>query len=816
MSFISCMILIFLAIDYANATTYYVSNKGNDQSNGLDPNHAWLTVEKIRLSFAQFQPGDSILFERGSTFNGSLTILKSGLPHSELYIGAYGVGEKPIISGALEIKKWKSYRENIWVAECSSCTNELANLFIGKKLQLPGRFPNTGYRSITCNGDCRSSFSDNDLIVENGKWNNAEVIIKSSRWTIDNLAISSIENKTFRLSAPTSYVLENGFGYFIQKHLSTLDKNGEWFYDKNNKKIFLYADSKLKLSQNLIEVSFNNTGLEMTELHDVIVENIAFAYHHNLGIQIKGGKNIRINACYIAFSGVNGVEATSCTNLKIENTIISDSNNNGVEWTNTSGLFINNSIYRTGIHPGLGKSGDGAYIALRISSNKSEIEKTLFQYNNIDSTGYIGIDFRAGNTEIKNNIISNFCMIKDDGAGIYTWENTLGNNNIEKNIITNGIGTDEGTNSNQLFASGVYIDDRSSDIMITDNTITDCAMTGIFIHNSKKILIYGNTLIGNGNSIDNKVRSQLLIKLDAKSSAENEKGLALSVNNNKFVATSESVPCIYLIAKEKLDLKDLGKFDKNYFGSFSKNEIVARIYGLQEYCESLELLSLKEWQSTSHQDVTSTIQIFQNSPTETTKNIITNGDFKLGIKGWYHWPEEALMKLITNSPPYKTSLKINLQKEPEAMIYYSGLSLDAQKNYRLSFSAKAPVSCKVEFVPLMAESPWNALGNYTCFSIDTIEHTFIYHFKPLRNSENARINFKSNDDFLISNVKLHVVQNWTTGKSFQHIYNATNKSKSVKIPSGFFLLEGTSIPTPINLPPYSSLILIKKNTNKSD
>ena len=36
-------------------------------------------------------------------------------------------------------------------------------------------------------------------------------------------------------------------------------------------------------------------------------------------------------------------------------------------------------------------------------------------------------------------------MIKDDGAGIYTWDNTYGDNFIDNNIVLNGVGAGEGT-----------------------------------------------------------------------------------------------------------------------------------------------------------------------------------------------------------------------------------------------------------------------------------------------------------------------------------------------------------------------------------
>src|SRR5258708_25776941 len=106
----------------------------------------------------------------------------------------------------------------------------------------------------------------------------------------------------------------------------------------------------------------------------------------------------------------------TCQNPTIEHWVIEDSNNNGVEWSdNTNGIFIRNIIKRTGLHPGQGRSGNGKYIALSITSGNPGISKNLFQYNSIDSTGYLGIDFRAGGTTIKNNRVTNFCMIKDDG-----------------------------------------------------------------------------------------------------------------------------------------------------------------------------------------------------------------------------------------------------------------------------------------------------------------------------------------------------------------------------------------------------------------
>ena len=90
--------------------TYYVSTvDGNDSYNGLYPTYQggsdgpWLTISKVNSSMASFNPGDSILFNRGNTwitsdYNG-LQISRSGSEAGGyITFGAYGSGALPVLS----------------------------------------------------------------------------------------------------------------------------------------------------------------------------------------------------------------------------------------------------------------------------------------------------------------------------------------------------------------------------------------------------------------------------------------------------------------------------------------------------------------------------------------------------------------------------------------------------------------------------------------------------------------------------------------------------------------------------------------------
>src|SRR3989344_2138478 len=99
------IVLFLTIISTAHAATYYVSTSGSDTNNGLSTGAPWKTINKINSM--SFQPGDSILFKRGEIWNEGITfrLTSSGTEAAPINYSAYGSGEKPIISGALDSSK---------------------------------------------------------------------------------------------------------------------------------------------------------------------------------------------------------------------------------------------------------------------------------------------------------------------------------------------------------------------------------------------------------------------------------------------------------------------------------------------------------------------------------------------------------------------------------------------------------------------------------------------------------------------------------------------------------------------------------------
>lgn len=109
------------ALEVERGRTFYVDAiYGDDANNGLTPESAWRSVEKLVKHNAQFgfSACESILFRRGATYYSSvgLQFNGSGTAECPITIGAYGDGEPPLlIAGGPALKSWRPVGRNVWL-----------------------------------------------------------------------------------------------------------------------------------------------------------------------------------------------------------------------------------------------------------------------------------------------------------------------------------------------------------------------------------------------------------------------------------------------------------------------------------------------------------------------------------------------------------------------------------------------------------------------------------------------------------------------------------------------------------------------------
>jgi hypothetical protein len=93
--------------------TYYVDcNRPNDSGAGTSPATAWKTVAKVNGT--SLQPGDSVLFVRGCSWNETLTPSTSGASGNAIKFDAYGSGAPPTLTGQAKVGTWTNSSGNVW------------------------------------------------------------------------------------------------------------------------------------------------------------------------------------------------------------------------------------------------------------------------------------------------------------------------------------------------------------------------------------------------------------------------------------------------------------------------------------------------------------------------------------------------------------------------------------------------------------------------------------------------------------------------------------------------------------------------------
>jgi parallel beta-helix repeat protein len=288
---------------------------------------------------------------------------------------------------------------------------------------------------------------------------------------------------------------------------------------------------------------------------NVVVDNISFQGSNDLGVEVSSGaNNVDIKNCVVGFSGVNAVMAYFVNGFIFENSTITNTNNNAMYLAPfcNSAIVRNNTVSNTGLYAGMGASNNDAIQGIIIQGSNNQILN-----NFVENTGSNGIKFLGENVLIKNNFVNNFCLTTDDAGGIYSsGENNRYGRQVVGNIIMNGRGAPEGSDQeNYIPANGIYLDDKTTNVDVLNNTIANVSENGIFVHNSHEINIQGNTIYNTG-------RASITMNSDVLE--PNDPVRNVQLYNNIFVAKHASQLTNWMVSTRD-DFYAYGNFDNNAY-----------------------------------------------------------------------------------------------------------------------------------------------------------------------------------------------------------------------------------------------------------
>jgi len=570
------ILLLFCSISIS-ATTYQIANQS-----AFD-----------LFNWSSLVAGDQVQLAKGQSFYGSITLSQSGAAGNPITVTSYGTGANPIITGLTSVTAWTNLGSNIWESTNSVSTLSTCNMVTVNGINTAmGRYPNAdaanggyltfqshvGHTSITTSG-----------LTGTPNWTGAEVVVRTSHWTINRDVITSQSLGTLNYVGMDGYEPQNGFGLFIQNDARTLDQQNEWYYNPSTKKIRIYSTSsptniKIASVDNLITVNGNYITIDGI---DLLGANLNAVY------SLTGGRsNCIIQNCNLSLVGKNAI-LFRCNTLSIANNTISNSNDTGISTPNSTYVTIrNNVVQNIGLLIGMGADGNGTRHGIScVSSDNSTIE-----YNSIINIGYIGIEFYGNIILVKNNFIDSYCSVLDDGGGIYTYAGTQTpiktDQIVTGNIVISGIGAPYGTSTTASSVTGIYLDENANDVEVIGNTIANSYENGIFLHNTHYCNISGNTVY-------NSKADQVLFK-DNDNTATNN-----IIQNNIFVAglTSSTRNSFYR-ASQGTVINSSGTVDNNYYVQFESITNPIAIYTQNIAYNSY---TLAYWQSNSGFDINSSL-----------------------------------------------------------------------------------------------------------------------------------------------------------------------------------------------------------------
>ena len=515
---------------YAGSVTriFYVATNGNDQWSGYLPakNEAetdgpFATLQQARNAVRNLRKNGSqdafTVLVRGGIYQlGETFVLgpeDSGTESHPLVFKAFE-NEHPILSGSKRVNNFVPYQGKICQADLTSMlagSSSFKQVFAAGKRQTLARYPNFdpfnpiggGFLYVenpTIVGNKR------EFIYQNGSvpiWSNlqgAEVVIyPGSNYTKNIVPLFGIDSKTrvITLSQDTYYAILSHNRFYIQKFMEGLDSPGEWYFNRQDRKLYFWPSNDAALQSVFIPVLQSIVAINGS---DIRLEGFTMEGCEGDAIYVNGA-----NRAVIARSTVRN--AGGC-GIKITNGFGNTAFGNDIYEVGSEGIYISGGVQVT-LSPANHRAennyihhvGTGPYSKNGIHCGGVG---NVVSHNLIHSTPRVGIWLEGNDHLIEYNQIHHVNQETEDSGAIYfgqlDW--TKRGNIIRYNYIhdSGGFGWDAKSSQwkSPFYTFGIYLDDWTSGTKVFGNIIKDTASGGIFIHGGRDNLIENNLIIEGG------------------------------------------------------------------------------------------------------------------------------------------------------------------------------------------------------------------------------------------------------------------------------------------------------------------------------
>lgn len=493
---------------------YFVNSEtGSDSNSGLYPWDAWQTISKVNST--TFAAGDRIGFN--GTFSGTITVGQSGTAGNPITFKGYGDGATftgfTTVTGFTKRSNTSVYKKYIPMSTAPEIVT------INGVQAAMGRTPNSNryapayadYYHIDSENNT-TTITDSECNSATTNWTGAELVVRTYNGM--NWARCPVTNhSSTTLTITNSIEIRQGWGYFIQNDLRTLDQTGEWYFNNTTDTLYVYFSGNNPDSYT-VKISTNNTLIDVNTRDYITVKNLNFDGANQNAIETNSSSyayNLTIDNCDFLFNN-RCVYANSAPNLTVKNCSMVNNSFMAIydHWDAEGATISNNVIDSTGLVIGVGQ-GEGSWyqgISLYCAYGRDvySTANNVIENNTIKNSGYMGITAGSDSARIRNNFIDKYNLRKSDGGAIYLGTGELylyEDVQIDGNICLHGTTSKQDmglpADSAMTAAYSIYLDNNTNGgTRVTDNTVAYTQGAAIMVHMSEDITITGNKIFDCG------------------------------------------------------------------------------------------------------------------------------------------------------------------------------------------------------------------------------------------------------------------------------------------------------------------------------
>jgi FG-GAP-like repeat len=512
------------------AFNYYVSPTGNDANPGTGEDKPFQTVERARdviRATKGTMTKDIVVFLRAGTYRLANTLRfaeqDSGNSGYKVVYRSYP-GERASISGGKELGTWIPGANGIYKLASNVPNNfHFRQLYINGKKAIRARTPDLGSyfrmqswdetnQLLRLNSADLAGAGAGDEVVIQRSWNQDRLRIMVMNFYGGNAVVAPMSPErslAFNQPYPDKY---DGQPYHLEGNFNYLNAPGEWFENYGTGEVFYKPRSGETLTSTsavapALETILSIQGTPTNPVHDIQFYGLTFEHSTWLAADTEGyvgtqaglgpnnspissaisvlcAKNIRFERNIMQHFGGNGLTLVmgSQSNQIVGNVLtdiaangISEEylpRNSGVDGEKMIGDVIQNNYLTQIAQEYYGSVG--IYVAF--------VDSLKIEHNELSNMPYSGISLgwgsTLGTTNLKNNSvrynnIHHVMNLLHDGGGIYTQSRQPGTV-IDSNYIHDIV---RSTWTHVYPISGVYLDNGSSSIQVSNNVLQGTAET---------------------------------------------------------------------------------------------------------------------------------------------------------------------------------------------------------------------------------------------------------------------------------------------------------------------------------------------------